>query len=64
MNNEEKVKAYDNIRKLVKSYFDRLVEQGHFDPDDMDTDEFFQDVMTLVLGEEQWEQISDLPYVD
>lgn len=64
MTNEEKVEAFDQIKSIVEGYFTRLTEQGYIDPDDMDQDCFFEEIVTQVLGSEKWEQIHSLPYGD
>lgn len=54
----------DEIKLIVQAYYDRLIEQGYLDPDDMDKDCFFEEIIVAVLGKEKWEQIEALPYKD
>ena len=64
MNVESKVKTFDEANFIAEGYFSRLKEQDYFDPDDMDKEQFFDEMMPLILGSEKWDQIKNLPYVD
>lgn len=64
MTTEEKAKAFDEVKSIAEGYFDKLVNQGYHDPDDMDHDCFFEEIMTEVLGEDKWKRLESLPYGD
>ena len=63
MDDKEKIVVCDKVKSIVNSYCDRLIENGCIDPDNMDHDCFFEEIVSL-FDRQKWKQVKSLPYTE